>query len=162
MRFPTVIVDECTQAAETAALVTGPVSASFGVHGGLGDPPLPIGLMGWFPGSTTYMQWRGEDRSMDMLGTELNSRPIETKRTPWSEHRWLSHQTWSEQTKLSRPTGWTGRGSPLGCWVRWASKVPIARGCQQAILIGDQCQLPPTVSWNKLYSECVLHCLKRI
>lgn len=26
-----------------------------------------------------------------------------------------------------------------------AALVPIARGCQQAILIGDQCQLPPTV-----------------
>eukprot|EP00931_Biecheleriopsis_adriatica_P016607 TRINITY_DN1218_c0_g1_i1.p1 TRINITY_DN1218_c0_g1~~TRINITY_DN1218_c0_g1_i1.p1 ORF type:complete len:1123 (+),score=295.67 TRINITY_DN1218_c0_g1_i1:41-3370(+) len=26
-----------------------------------------------------------------------------------------------------------------------AAMVPIARGCQQAILIGDQCQLPPTV-----------------
>jgi len=26
-----------------------------------------------------------------------------------------------------------------------ASLVPIARGCQQVVLIGDQCQLPPTV-----------------
>ena len=25
-------------------------------------------------------------------------------------------------------------------------EVPIARGCQQAILIGDQCQLPPTAT----------------
>jgi len=34
-----------------------------------------------------------------------------------------------------------------------AALVPMARGCQQAILIGDQCQLPPTVLSDVAESE---------
>jgi len=34
-----------------------------------------------------------------------------------------------------------------------AALVPLARGCQQAILIGDQCQLPPTVLSDVAESE---------
>lgn len=33
-------------------------------------------------------------------------------------------------------------------------QVPIARGCQQAILIGDQCQLPPTDTGLKAWVRC--------